>query len=245
MKKKIAVLVPARYRSKRLPKKPIFEIDGQKLIVRTVYNLNKYFDSKDIYVVTDHKEIANSLKDAKCNVILNKKTFLNGTERCSYALKFIKKKYDYYLIASCDNPFLDKNIFKFLTKKINLIKEKVDAITIHTKISSKNALNKNIAKIIVSKDNDVIYISRLRIPYIFKEKKITFYSHHGLVLFTRKLLKGYNALHTSDAQYVEDNEWLKLIFNKKIFKSYFYRHIEPEINTKKDIKEYFPIKIFK
>ena len=149
------------------------------------------------------------------------------------------------MIASCDNPFLDEKIFKFLTKKINLIKEKVDAITIHTKISSKNALNKNIAKIIVSKDNDVIYISRLRIPYKFKEKQIPYFSHHGLVLFSKKSLEEYKMLYTSDEQYVEDNEWLKLVFNKKIFKSYFYKYIEPELNTRKDIKTYFPTRPLK
>lgn len=241
--KSLAVLIPARYNSKRLYKKPLIKIGKQNLINRTFDNITNCFDKNDIYVITDHKNVVDSLSKKTNNLILIKKNFLNGTERCSFALKKIKKKYDYYLIVSCDNPFLNKKLFNFLKFKLKNIDKKIDAFTIHTDISEFKARNKNIAKIIVNHLNDVIYISRSLIPFIFKKHKsrLKYHSHHGLVLFKRKVLENYKNLKLEENQIIEDNEWLKLIFNKIIFKSFFYKNIEPEINTKHDLKKYFPL----
>ena len=245
MKKKLAVLIPARYNSKRLPKKPLLNINGEPLIVKTYKNILECFNKEDIYIITDHHSVVEALKKYTQNVLLIKKSFLNGSERCSYAVKFLKKKYNFYLIASCDNPFLNKKLFSFIKNKVNKLHKKVEAFTIHTDISEKGANNANIAKIIVGKDNNVIYLSRSKLPYRFKKNnKINFFSHHGLVIFRKKLLENYKKLYLSPEQFAEDNEWLKLIFNNIKFKSYYYKYIEPEINTKKDLKKYFPI-IFK
>jgi len=245
MPKKIAVLIPARYNSKRLPKKPLIRIGKDTLINKTYKNILSCFSKNDIFVITDHRNIIKSLRPLTTNTIFSKKNFLNGTERCSYAIKNIKKKYDYYLIISCDNPFLNKKLFSFIKKKILLADNQTEAITIHTNISEKKAENANIAKILINKDNDVIYISRSKLPYVFKKKnKVKFFSHHGLVVLKRKLLIRYKNLYIGQEQFAEDNEWLKLIFNKIKFKSYYYKNIEPEINTKKDLKKYFPL-IFK
>tara|TARA_B100000989_G_scaffold296994_1_gene281532 strand:+ start:203 stop:949 length:747 start_codon:yes stop_codon:yes gene_type:complete len=245
MPKKIAVLIPARYNSKRIPKKPILKIGKDTLINKTFKNLLNCFNKKDIFVITDHKNIVKSLKPLTKNIIFSKKKFLNGTERCSYAIKYIRKNYDYFLIVSCDNPFLNKKLFSFIKKKIKYIDSKTEALTIHTNISEKKAENENIAKILINKFNDVVYISRSKLPFVFKKNnKVKFFSHHGLVVFKKKLLINYKNLYLGQEQFAEDNEWLKLIFNNIKFKSYFYKNIEPEINTKKDLKKYFPI-IFK
>ena len=50
------------------------------------------------------------------NLILIKKFCLNGTERCSHALKYISKEYSNYLIISCDMPFMDGKIITYLKK---------------------------------------------------------------------------------------------------------------------------------
>ena len=57
------------------------------------------------------------------------------------------------------------------------------------------------------------------------------------------VLKEYIKLKSTSLQILEDNEWLKFIENDYILRSYEYKKLKPEINTKKDIKKFFPIKV--
>ena len=112
-----------------------------------------FFNKKDVYITTDSEKVKKRFKKITKNIILTKNYCLNGTERCSFAINKIKKKYKYFIITSCDMPFLNVRILIFLIKKIEIIKNNnIDGITVHTKIKDTNILrNKNIAKIILKK----------------------------------------------------------------------------------------------
>ena len=234
----ICVIIPARVKSKRIPNKPLVKISKKDfLLLRTFKKIVKKIAQEDIYIATDSKKVLISMKRYSKNIILISRNCLNGTERCSYALEKIKKKYKYYLIVSCDMPFLNNKIFAFFIKKIKALKN-FDGITIHANITDPKILNnKSVAKITLKKNNIVENISRLKI----KNNKKNF-SHHGLVLLKRKVLLNYKRIKNTALQLKEDNEWLKLIENKyKIF-SFLNNSIKPEINTKNDLKKYFPIR---
>lgn len=234
----ICVIVPARVKSRRIPNKPLVKISKKDfLLLRTFKKILKKFAQEDVYIATDSKKVLTTMRQYSKNIILINRNCLNGTERCSYALEKIKKKYKYYLIISCDMPFLSDKIFSFFRKKIKILKS-FDGITIHANITNPKILNnKNVAKITLKKDKIIETISRLEI----KNNKKNF-THHGLVLLKRKVLLNYKKIKNTPLQLKEDNEWLKLIENSyKIF-SFLNYSIKPEINTKNDLKKYFPIR---
>lgn len=136
-------------------------------------------------------------------------------------------------------PFLDAKLIKLLIK--NFKKKKRDFLTVHTKIRDKEVLNsKHTAKIALTKSNRILYLSRSRIPFLVK-RGISHYSHHGLVMVRSKVLKKYFYLKQENYQKGEDNEWMKLVENDYVGDSILVQKIKPEINTKKDLKKYFPI----
>ena len=51
------IVIPARYKSKRLPGKPLIDIKGLPMIVRTYNQCKKVVNSSKILVATDHKKI--------------------------------------------------------------------------------------------------------------------------------------------------------------------------------------------
>ena len=54
---KIAFVIPARYKSKRLPGKPLKKILGVPMLSRTVSQCLKVIDKKDLFVLTDNQKM--------------------------------------------------------------------------------------------------------------------------------------------------------------------------------------------
>jgi len=235
-----AAIIPARHNSKRLKNKPLIKVKGRPLIKIVYDKLAKILDPKDIYIVSNSKEVLDIFSQKKENLILSKSTCLNGTERCSKALNKIKKRYDNFLIISCDVPYLRLDLIKFLLNKRYHLVPGVDAVTVHKKIINKEILfDKSVAKIVLDKNKNILYISRNSIPSVRSDIKTNHYSHHGFVLIKKDTLKKYKLLKNTNLQLAEDNEWLKLIENGYKIKSFLYNKISSEINNKKDLKRYF------
>lgn len=236
--KKICAIIPARYNSKRLPGKPLLKIKDKEILYLTYLKVRKIFSPEDIYIFTESKKLKNIMKNKISNIFVVKGKFRNGTERSSAGLKFIKKKYYGSIIVSCDNPYLSldsiystMNIFKKFYKD-----KSVACTTVHTKSSSlKKFKNRSVAKVVLNKFNDIIYLSRSPIPSLTKKY---FYTHHGPVCLKNDILKKYIKFKFSSLQKNEDNEWLNLIFNGYKIKSKLVKNISREINTKEDLRYY-------
>ena len=243
----IAIIIPARYNSKRLPKKPLLKINNKSLILHTYLRATKVLNRKDIYITSDSKKVLDEFDRITNNTILIKRNCFNGAERCSHAIERIKKNYDYFLILSCDMPFLDVSALKNLLKNINNSKKNYDAFTLHTSIQGiKTLKDKSIAKVVVNLDNEILYISRSPIPTFKNIKNMSnqlkgkkdLYSHHGLVAMKKSVLKKYKNLKNTKLQLLEDNEWLKIIEHGFKIKSIYAKKISPEINTKSDLRKF-------
>ena len=54
---KLAIIIPARYNSSRLPGKPLIKINKIPILIRTYLQCAKAISPKVIYVATDHIKI--------------------------------------------------------------------------------------------------------------------------------------------------------------------------------------------
>ena len=62
---KYYLIIPARFKSKRLPGKPLKDICGIPMIIRTFKQCEKIIDRKKIIVATDNKKIKIYVKNIK------------------------------------------------------------------------------------------------------------------------------------------------------------------------------------
>lgn len=97
-----AILIPARYNSKRFPGKPLCELDGIPMIQR-VYD-TCVETGLDTFVLTDDNRIADLFPDYK--VIVDTEDFENGTERCAGAIKksMLLNEYNDFINVQGDMP---------------------------------------------------------------------------------------------------------------------------------------------
>ena len=87
------VVIPARYKSKRLPGKPIVNIGKLPMIVRTYNQCNKVVNQNKIFVATDNFKIKKVCDKYNIKTIMTSTNCLTGTDRVAEVAKKIKCDY--------------------------------------------------------------------------------------------------------------------------------------------------------
>lgn len=165
---KILIVIPARFKSSRLPGKPLKKIQGREMILR-VLDACKILQSKDIKIVvaTDHNKIFNIVKFFGFRVLMTSKKCATGTDRVGEVAK--KNKADIYINVQGDEPLINSNDIK---KIINVKKKFQNHIICgYSNLrDDERSANNNIPKVVLNKKSELLYISRSPIPGS-KEKK--------------------------------------------------------------------------
>ena len=82
------VLVPARLHSSRLPRKPLLDIVGKPMVVRTAERA-KLSDADRVVVATDDESIINTCRDFGVEAVLTKVDHPTGTDRLAEAVMLL------------------------------------------------------------------------------------------------------------------------------------------------------------
>ena len=185
MPKKILGLIPIRYNSKRLHAKALLYIDDLPMVVH-VYRrakMSKLLD--DVIVCCENKKIYEVLKKYNCKSVFTSKKHKNGTERIAEGYRKIKKKFDLIVDIQGDepliNPYQIDNVIKFHLKNF-----KTDIIVPSLKVAVSE--DENVVKIVKDINLNVLYISRLKVPYGFKKKNKFLSKHLSIISFKPKAL---------------------------------------------------------
>ena len=94
---KVAVLIPTRLKSTRLPNKPLAIINGKTLIQHVYEHAIKVHAKEDVYIAAGDQEIIDEAKKFGAQAILTDPSLPSGTDRIAAALKEIDPdgtKYD-------------------------------------------------------------------------------------------------------------------------------------------------------
>lgn len=81
----IAVVIPARYDSTRLPGKPLVKLSGVEMIVRTYRRCVEAVPARQVHVATDDQRVANVCRSAGISVLMTSSDCLTGTDRAAEA----------------------------------------------------------------------------------------------------------------------------------------------------------------
>ena len=118
---KFLIVIPARLKSKRLPNKPLINIKGLPMIVRTYKQCSKVADRKNIIVACDSKKIVDICKIHKINYLITSRNCLTGTDRVYEVSKKILA--ENYINVQGDEPIFNptdlKKVIKFILNKKN------------------------------------------------------------------------------------------------------------------------------
>lgn len=205
---KYVVIIPARFKSKRLNGKPLKDINGIPMIVRTFNQCLKAINRDSIFIATEDKKIESVCKKNNINVIMTTNKCLTGTDRVYEASKKIKA--DIYINLQGDEPlFNPKDIIKIINYSKKHPKE---IITGYSQIKSSEMFKSiHVPKVVFSINKDLLYASRSPIP---QNKKNIFrfgYRQVCIYAFPKKKLKSFYSVKKTPLEYEEDIEYLRFL----------------------------------
>ncbi len=208
-KRKYVIIIPARFGSTRLPGKPLIILKGIPIIQRTYQRCVKVLPRNDVYVATDSKKIKDFCLKNSMNYIMTSKSCLTGTDRVAEASKKINS--EFYINIQGDEPFFSVKDIKKLIK----VSKKFPKLVLNgfTEIKNKKQyFSRNIPKVVFSKNNELLYMSRSPIPGNKKDKFTKAWRQVcGYIIPKKKLIKFYSFNKKSDLENLEDIEILRFI----------------------------------
>ena len=232
-KNNFLVVIPARYDSKRLPGKPLLDIKGIPMIIRTFNQCIKVVPRSKILIATDDKRIKNICELNNINTIMTSKKCLTGTDRIAEVAKKIKR--DFYINVQGDEPICNpkdiNNIIKYAKKNPNQI------INGFTEIKEKEQFySPNTPKVVFDNNYNLMYMSRSTIPSNKKKQFIKAWRQVCIYSFSYKSLKDYTSLKKkTNIESIEDLEsirFLELGYKVKMLKM---SNKSVAVDTKEDL----------
>lgn len=113
----IALVIPARYNSKRLPGKPLIKIAGTEMIKRVAAiaeSIVRKNDRSFYLVATDDERIRIFCQDNEIPVVMTSPDCENGTTRCREAIEQLEEKPELVINLQGDNPLCPPHVIQAL-----------------------------------------------------------------------------------------------------------------------------------
>ncbi len=201
-------LIPSRLKSTRLKNKPLLKLGSIPMVIHTYFRakMSKYLD--EVIICCDDRKIAEECKKYKAKFIMTSKKHINGTERIAEAYQKLKKNYALILDIQGDEPLIDP---KNIDKVIKFHKKNMKYDIVLPTLVSKTKSSKNIVKVIVNKNNEVMYLSRYNLPFNFKKKNSFFLKHLSIISFKPKSLIKFYKSRQLFAESIEGVELLRAL----------------------------------
>ncbi|MDD6056232.1 MAG: 3-deoxy-manno-octulosonate cytidylyltransferase [Helicobacter sp.] len=202
-------IIPARFASSRFPGKPLAKIAGIPMLKRTFTQAKKAKLLSDVLVATDSKEIMDFCKKESIKAALTSQNCQCGTDRLAEISQNLKA--DFYINIQGDEPIINPNcIDEIITLAINF--PHYHAFNLYKICNSTQAKRDTIIKMILNKDDELLYASRFPIPFSKSAKIPIFYNQVCVYAFTQEALKCYGAdKQKSKNEKYEDIEILRLL----------------------------------
>jgi len=173
---RIAIVIPARYNSSRFKGKAIYRIKNREMILRVADRVKQVTDN--IYIATEDKIIKDVAEENNYKVIMTCKCN-TGTDRMYQVSK--KVKADIYVLVQCDEPLINPEDIEIVIKtKIENFDYVIGSIS---KLREGDMDNKNVVKVKIDKDNNMLTMTREPINTEYRQCGIYAYTFFELENF--------------------------------------------------------------
>jgi len=210
VKKDITGVIPARFKSTRLPGKPLLKIDSRSMIQMVYENCKKSKLLSRVIVATDDQRIFDHVLSFGGLVVMTDEKISSGTDRCFSALKGLSP--DIVVNIQGDEPLINPDVIdKTITSLLN--NEEAVCATPISQSDDKNEINSpNCVKVVIDKKSNALYFSRSPIPFYRSDEK-EYFLHIGLYAFRYNFLQKYVKMVQTDYEIAESLEQLRILEN--------------------------------
>jgi 3-deoxy-manno-octulosonate cytidylyltransferase (CMP-KDO synthetase) len=200
------IVIPARYESSRLPGKPLIDLMGKSMILRTYEKCIEVVPKANVIVATDDVRIYDHCLNHSIGVLMTSDSCLTGTDRVAEVAQVIKA--EYYINVQGDEPLFNSNDILKVLESIKSNDGKI--INGYCSIkSSEEFFSTSIPKVVFRPDGRLLYMSRSPIPgnkngdFVKGNRQVCVYA------FPQEALKNFSEQKTKTA--LEEEEDIEIL----------------------------------
>jgi len=200
------VIIPARYESSRLPGKPLINLCGLPMIVRTYQQCIKACPAEKVYVATDDERIRHTCELNGIQVIMTSSDCLTGTDRIAECAQYLDA--DVFINVQGDEPLFNPEDLQTLIEAARNYPEEV--LNGYCEINEESFFrSSSTPKVVFRADGRLLYMSRAAIP---TNKQLGFETAWRQVCayaFPRKALSDFSS--TNEKTLLESMEDIEIL----------------------------------
>jgi 3-deoxy-manno-octulosonate cytidylyltransferase (CMP-KDO synthetase) len=210
-------VIPARLGSERLPRKPLYPLNGRPLI-EWVWRRVRSFEGLDAVVVaTDSEEIETVCRKLGADVVITAEGHASGTERVAEVAGMPDfEGFDIVVNIQGDEPFVTESQ---VMGAVGAVRDGWDIGTIATPVGTLEAWrDPSVVKVVRNGEGGALYFSRAPIPHVRgrdpTEPELASASclrHIGVYAFTGAALRRWVSAPPSELERLERLEQLRAL----------------------------------
>jgi 3-deoxy-manno-octulosonate cytidylyltransferase (CMP-KDO synthetase) len=206
---RVAIVIPARYASTRLPGKPLLDLLGKPMIQHVYERAREVRGVDTVIVATDDERVAAGVRAFGGNAVMTSSAHVSGTERIVEILPSLAA--DLILNLQGDEPLIRPQDIETLIDGMRRDPD-VEVGTLCHRVSGADANDPHTVKAVLNDRGDALYFSRAAIPHARgAELEPTYLKHVGIYAYRRALLARYAEFSPSALEAVEKLEQLRLL----------------------------------
>lgn len=231
---KVAVVIPSRYASTRLPAKPLHPIAGKPLVQHVWERCARAKGIDKVIVATDDMRIAEAAFAFGAEVAMTSDKHRSGTDRVAEVAKKLKG-YTHIINVQGDEPLVDPAVVSKLAAAMAKDR-KIEMITSASIFTPEDDLtNPNMVKVVLDRESNGLYFSRSLIPYVRNDGvRPKFYRHQGIYGYTTKFLLQFVKWKPGILEQAESLEQLRALENGAKIRVVLAKHAAVSVDTPED-----------
>jgi 3-deoxy-manno-octulosonate cytidylyltransferase (CMP-KDO synthetase) len=158
----VAVIIPARFASERLPGKPLADIAGKPMVVRVLERALAARGVKRAVVATDDERIAAAVRSFGGEAVMTPASCASGSDRCARAAEALGPL-DVVVNVQGDEPLLAPQAIEAVIAAF--ADPAVEMATLARPLRAEEWANPNVVKVVRDRRGDALYFSRASIPH--------------------------------------------------------------------------------
>lgn len=233
---KTAIIIPARYNSKRLQGKPLLRVKNKPIIQWVWERAIEVKSADEVIIATDNKEIFDCTKNFGANVEMTSENHQCGSDRIVEVAQR-HPEFEYIINLQGDEPMINKDCVE---EVIKLIKEDntADISTLLAEIKDEDLDDPNMVKCVKDINGFALYFSRSKIPYERNKNKCKFYKHIGIYGYKKESLIKMTSLPQAEIELAESLEQLRALYNGMRIKTAVVEYKAIGIDTIEDFNAF-------
>jgi 3-deoxy-manno-octulosonate cytidylyltransferase (CMP-KDO synthetase) len=206
----VVAIIPARFKSSRLPGKALADIGGRPMIEHVYRRVSTATSVSSVFVATDDEKIYEAVMSFGGVACMTSPDHQSGTDRIAEIAAELSA--DIIVNVQGDEPLIEPAMIDEAVKPL-LDDPLVVMSTLRRRIEDPDEyLNPNVTKVVVDREGYALYFSRAPIPFVREGcPPASAWRHIGLYVYRRDLLLQLAELDPTELERSEALEQLRAL----------------------------------